>query len=99
MIDIGVKEGVFQLREGRPGMRPKHVEDPQPVEINITRIFAPVLEISARFRWKSYVGCTELLGLLEEGMRTASKREIIRRLLGRGATSDNLALTFPEDAT
>lgn len=96
VIDIGIKEGVFQQKEGRPGMRPKHVEDPQPVEINIARLFAPALEISPRLRWKSYVRCTELLGLLDEGRRTASKREIIRRFVGSTATSNNLPLDFPE---
>ena len=77
-------------------MRPKHVEDPQPVEVRITRLFAPALQISPRLRWKTYVTCTELLGLLDEGSRASSKRDIIRRFLGAGAPSDNLPLPFPE---
>ena len=99
LIGVGIKEGVFQQKPGRPGMRPKHVEDPQPVEINITRLFSPALEISPRLRWKSYVRCPELLGLLDEGRRTESKREIIRRFLGRTASSDNLPLDFSEGSS
>ena len=38
-LNLGVKEGVFQTMSGRPGIRPKHVDDPQPVEINIARDF------------------------------------------------------------
>ncbi|MCA9218424.1 MAG: hypothetical protein KDB27_35385, partial [Planctomycetales bacterium] len=79
MLNLGVKEGVFQTVDGRPGIRPKHVEDPQPVEINIARIYAPALQTSPRLRWPSPVSCAELLGLLDEHERRSTKRKIITR--------------------
>ncbi len=80
ILNLGVKEGVFQLRDGLPGFRPKHVEDPQPTEINIARIYAPVLEISPRLRWTTRVTCVELTRLLDAGQRRRTKAEIIRRV-------------------
>ena len=77
MIGIGIKEGVFQVVEGRSGIRPKHVEDPQPMEINISRIFAPSLEISPRLRWRTRVGCSELLGLLDAESRRTTKSRLV----------------------
>ena len=80
-LNLGVREGVFQLSNGRPGMRPKHVEDPQPLEFNIARIFAPVLEISPRLRWSTLVHCHELAGLLEPNDRKKTKRSILQRIV------------------
>lgn len=83
MIHIGVKEGVFQTIEGRPGIRPKHVEDPQPVEVNIARIYAPTLQISPRLRWTTLVSCQELEGLLSPIERRKTKAKLISRLQGK----------------
>jgi hypothetical protein len=83
MINIGVKEGVFQTIEGRPGTRPKHVEDPQPVEVNIARIYTPTLQISPRLRWTTLVKCDELEGLLSPITRRKTKVKLISRLQGR----------------
>jgi hypothetical protein len=79
-LNLGVKENVFQTMSGRPGIRPKHVDDPQPAEFNITRIFAPALQISPRLRWTSQVSCSELIGLLDGEQRRAMKRKLLRRL-------------------
>ena len=65
IIQIGVREGVFQIRQGLPAFRPKHSSDPQPSEFNIGRIFTPVLELSPRLRWRTSIGCQSLLRLLE----------------------------------
>lgn len=99
MLSLGVKEGVFQTVDGRPGIRPKHVEDPQPVEINIARIFSPALQISPRLRWPSSVSCAELLGLLDEQERRSTKRKIISRLAQRKENADGLksGSLFEED--
>lgn len=78
-LNLGVKEGVFQTMNGRPGIRPKHVDDPQPVEFNIARIFAPALQISPRLRWPSQASCTELHGLLDGTQRRSTKTKLIRR--------------------
>ncbi|MAX37950.1 MAG: hypothetical protein CME33_15450 [Gimesia sp.] len=83
LIHTGVKEGVFQTVEGRPGIRPKHVEDPQPVEINIARIYAPTLQISPRLRWTTPFLCSELAGLLSSNDRRKTKLEIIERVIGK----------------
>ena len=102
MLNLGVKEGVFLPVDGRSGVRPKHVEDPQPVEVNIARIFAPALEISPRFRWKTRLRCDDLLGLLDENMRRSARAAIIDGLLGRrrGRKRDmgNLSLGFGGDS-
>ena len=83
MIGIGIKEGVFQLVDGRPGLRPKHIHDPQPVDINVARIYAPALEISPRLRWRSEVSCVELMGLLDDSRRKSTKRALIGRFASR----------------
>lgn len=95
MIHIGVKEGVFQTVEGRPGIRPKHVDDPQPVEINIARIFAPTLQISPRLRWATLITCSELSGLLSQDDRRKTKSRLIGRLSGKkGKENDGHATLF-----
>jgi len=80
ILNLGVKEGVFQTIDGRPGMRPKHVDDPQPVEINIARIFAPVLQFSPRLRWPTPVGCSDLRGLLDPSKRRSTKARLLKKL-------------------
>ena len=98
-IDLGVKEGVFQLVEGRPGVRPRHTDDPQPVEINIARIYAPTLRISPRLRWRTEVSCSELEGLLIDDLRRRAKSALIDRLVpGRFSTNQlRLGQTNEED--
>ena len=86
IIHTGVKEGVFQTVEGRPGIRPKHVDDPQPVEINIARIYAPTLQISPRLRWTTLMTCSDLSGLLSPEERRRTKTRIMGKLTGKKAT-------------
>lgn len=69
VLCVGVREGVFQSKEGLPAFRPKHDSDPQPVEINICRLFAPALQISPRLRWRTPITCDELRGLIEPKRR------------------------------
>ena len=86
-LNLGVREGIFQISNARPGMRPKHVEDPQPLEFNIARIFAPVLQISPRLRWSTRLSCHELSGLLDPQKRRRTKSSILKRIGGtRGRT-------------
>ncbi|MBI3043993.1 MAG: toll/interleukin-1 receptor domain-containing protein [Betaproteobacteria bacterium] len=80
-LTLGVREGVFQLGLGRPGMRPKHSSDPQPVEFNICRIFCAALQFSPRFRWKSTFACRDLVDLLSEDRRASAKKRLIDRLV------------------
>lgn len=95
IIDIGIKEGVFQLVEGRPGLRPKHIQDPQPVDVNIARIYAPALEISPRMRWRTEVSCKDLLSLLED--RRPTKARLIRQFVDpAGRSSSGAHLPFGE---
>jgi hypothetical protein len=94
MVHIGVKEGVFQTVEGRPGIRPKHVDDPQPVEVNIARIFAPTLQISPRLRWATLFTCSELTGLLSQDERRKTKSKVIGRLSGKKEKSDDNQATL-----
>jgi hypothetical protein len=63
LLNIGIREGALQTREGRPAFKPKHRSDPQPAEFNICRIYAPVLQISPRLRWRTRVKTKVLLGL------------------------------------
>lgn len=69
VLSVGVREGVFQSKEGLPAFRPKHDSDPQPVEINICRLFAPALQISPRLRWRTPISCNELRRLIDPQSR------------------------------
>jgi hypothetical protein len=82
-LTLGVREGLFQAGSGRPGMRPKHPSDPQPVEFNISRIFCPTLQFSPRFRWKTATTCKELTNLLAGDRRGQAKKLLMDRLLKR----------------
>ncbi len=100
IIHVGVKEGVFQTLDGRPGIRPKHVEDPQPVEFNIARIYAPTLQISPRLRWLALLTCADLSGLLATARRRKTKASIISRLSGKKTSKrpkHNQASMFQEE--
>jgi hypothetical protein len=80
VLSLGMREGVFQTREGRPAFKPKHSSDPQPVEVSICRIYAPVLQISPRQRWRTNLSCHELLSLWEPVSRAKAKRTLLRKL-------------------
>lgn len=81
ILDVGVREGVFQTREGRPAFLPKHGSDPQAVEFNICRILAPSLQISPRLRWRTRVTANVLNGLLDTDIRKASRSQLLRDVL------------------
>ena len=76
VLAVGEREGVFQTREGLPAFKPKHGSDPQPTEFNICRVYAPVLQISPRLRWRTTVKCRHLQGLLQPGGRADAVREL-----------------------
>ena len=76
ILAVGEREGVFQTKEGLPAFKPKHGSDPQPTEFNICRVYAPVLQISPRLRWRTFVKCADLQGLLEPGERNAAVRRL-----------------------
>lgn len=87
ILTIGAREGVFQSKEGLAAFKPKHGSDPQPLEFNICRIFAPVLEISPRLRWRTEVECALLRDLLVPGNRAKA----LRRLTGIVSGAKNAA--------
>jgi len=76
ILSIGMREGVFQTKEGLPAFKPKHSSDPQPSEFAISRIFAPVLQLSPRLRWRTTVTCESLLGLAKPGNRAKAMQEL-----------------------
>lgn len=86
ILQVGVREGVFQIPFGL-SMRPKRRSEPQPAEFYITRIFAPVLQISARYRWKTSFWCRDLAGLLEPTTRRGSKQALMKRIVTEKADS------------
>jgi hypothetical protein len=77
ILTVGVREGVFQTKEGRPAFKPKHSSDPQPSEFNICRVYAPVLQISPRQRWRTKVKCKDLLKLLSPEQRAHAKKQLM----------------------
>jgi hypothetical protein len=77
ILTVGSKEGVFQTKEGRPAFKPKHSSDPQPSEFNICRVYAPVLQISPRERWRTKVQCKDLLKLLSPEHRAQAKKQLM----------------------
>lgn len=78
VLAVGEREGVFQTKEGLPAFKPKHGSDPQPTEFNICRVYAPVLQISPRLRWRTTVRCADLQGLLQPGTREHAMRRLKR---------------------
>lgn len=76
ILAVGTREGVFQTKEGLPAFKPKHSSDPQPSEFNICRIYAPVLEISPRLRWRTSVKCGSLLSLLLPDQRARAMQQL-----------------------
>lgn len=96
VLALGVREGVFQTQEGRPAFRPKHASDPQGTEFNISRILAPVLQISPRLRWRTHVDSELLLGLItpEGDARKKAFTELLRAVTnGRARNSDDRDLS------
>jgi hypothetical protein len=77
ILTVGVREGVFQTKEGRPAFKPKHSSDPQPSEFNIGRVYSPVLQISPRQRWRTKVKCKDLLMLLSPELRCQAKKQLM----------------------
>jgi hypothetical protein len=77
ILTVGAKEGIFQTKEGRPAFKPKHSSDPQPAEFNISRVFAPVLQISPRQRWRTKVQCKDLQRLLSPDQRAQGKKQLM----------------------
>ena len=99
ILAVGEREGVFQTREGLPAFKPKHGSDPQPTEFNICRVYAPVLQISPRLRWRTTIKCKHLSGLLQPGMRARAMSQLkdIVANSGEGEESGGLPLFSPED--
>ena len=79
LLDAGVREGVFEIRDGLPGYLPRHAAEAQAVEYVICRMFAPVLGISPRARWRTETTCSELLQLIDRGGRLQAVRTIKSR--------------------
>ena len=84
LLTVGTREGVFQTKEGRPAFKPRHSSDPQPSEFNISRIFAPVLQISPRLRWRTAVSADDLRRLLDPSSRAQAKKTLMKNLQGSG---------------
>jgi len=80
LLMVGTREGVFQTKEGRPAFKPKHSSDPQPAEFNICRIYAPVLQISPRLRWRTNVSCESLRKLIQPADRPRGKKDLMKRM-------------------
>lgn len=95
LLTIAIREGVFQAKDGLPAFRPKHDSDPQPVEFNICRLFAPVLRISPRLRWRTSITCSNLRRLVEPSTRTETLRRL-KRLWGSSQAAQTDSSLFPK---
>jgi hypothetical protein len=96
ILALGTREGVFQTKEGLPAFKPKHRSDPHPSEFNICRIYAPVLEISPRLRWRTAVKCGALLGLLLPGKRAQAMHKLKTMLVKPKTEANQTTLDFAE---
>ena len=97
ILEVGEREGVFQTKEGLPAFRPKHGSDPQPAEFNICRVYAPVLQVSPRLRWRTRVKCRHLQGLLEAGKRAHAVSDLKRNVVRSSKTAtDQNDLVFSQ---
>jgi hypothetical protein len=97
LLSIGMREGVFQTKEGRPAFRPKHSSDPQPSEFAISRIYAPVLQLSPRLRWRTTVTCRALLGLAMPGNRAKAMSELKTTLVRQKAPRETSQKSLLDD--
>ena len=93
VIVLGIREGVFQTTEGRPAFKPKHGTDPQPIELNICRLYAPILQISPRLRWRTNVYCSDLLNLWMPYSRKKAKKKLMDKIV-KVEQKDHLELPF-----
>ena len=94
ILAVGEREAVFQTKEGLPAFKPKHGSDPQPAEFNICRIYAPVLQVSPRLRWRTNIKCQHLQCLLQPGMRAQAVQELKKAVAKSGtskSTQDSLS--------
>jgi hypothetical protein len=98
MLMVGTREGVFQTKEGRPAFKPKHSSDPQPAEFNICRIYAPVLQISPRLRWRTNVSCDSLRKLIQPEERAKGKKDLMKRVCKNDTANDGQPLLASESA-
>ncbi|MFC5455031.1 toll/interleukin-1 receptor domain-containing protein [Prosthecobacter fluviatilis] len=92
ILNVGTREGIFQTREGRPAFKPRHSSDPQSAEFNVSRIFAPVLQISPRLRWRTSVHGDDLRQLLDPLTRARAKRSLMKALEGGSAARNDRTL-------
>ncbi|MBC7820699.1 MAG: toll/interleukin-1 receptor domain-containing protein [Planctomycetaceae bacterium] len=93
ILTVGIREGVFQSKDGMPAFRPKHDSDPQPVEFNICRLFAPALQISPRLRWRTPVTCNDLRRLIDPDTRGEALASIKRQW---ASSTDSTPGLFPQ---
>ena len=91
ILAVGKREGVFQTKEGLPAFKPKHGSDPQPAEFNICRVYAPVLQISPRLRWRTNMTCEQLHRLLQPPARAQAKRELKNAMVRSETTQESLS--------
>jgi len=96
LLRVGVREGAFQTKEGRPAFRPKHRSDPQPSDFNLCRIFAPILEISPRYRWRTALKTAELLGLAIPEKRADALKRLSKKVEGRTLDERQIPLPIPK---
>ena len=95
VLTVAIREGVFQAKDGLPAFRPKHDSDPQPVEFNICRLFAPVLQISPRLRWRTSISCSNLRRLVEPSTRAETLKRL-KRLWGPSQVAQTDPSLFPK---
>lgn len=98
LLFLGIREGIFQTKEGLPAFKPKHRSDPQPIEFNICRIYAPVLEISPRLRWRTKIQCSNLLGLAIPEKRGKTLQQLKNDIV-RSTSSEVQQLPHMDEAT
>jgi len=87
ILTVAVREGIFQSKDGVPAFRPKHDSDPQPVEINICRLFGPALQISPRLRWRTSINCSELRRLIDPDTRQEALTSLKRSWSGSSSAA------------
>ena len=88
VLNLGVREGMFQTKEGRPAFRPRHASEPHGVEFNVSRVLAPVLEISPRLRWRTCVDAKLLLGLIGSHDSRKDSLSMLLRSIVKSKTRD-----------
>jgi hypothetical protein len=98
VLDTAERYSVFQIPSRLGGMRPKQLEDVQPIDYLPNRIYAPLLMFSMHPRWRTFFNCYELYSLLDAKTRDKMKGQLIENMGGKRSSQAILSKFSDKDS-